>query len=335
MENHLLTIVIPTYNRCEDLRTCLSYVIPQVLSFKDKVHIYISDNASTDSTRQLVEQEQAKHPGVITYHCQPKNLTASPNFNHAVHAVDSEYVYLLSDDDVIVPGFVYFMLNLIEEHREVDYFYLNRYVADIEMNGAYLWNKNLSMNYVKIYNEGGELIKEHLDGPSCMSANLFRRTLWVDATKDMKEDCPGYVWLSILMHGVVRSKHVAFVSYPMFTARMPAICRYSANWNWYYIYGLAQLFSYLDKIYPGIYDTWIHKTQKENKRIFLMKLCGTSLYKKEYRKRAKDMKKHIVSRYCRFFYDCMVTIVPSWLAINVISKFIQAFKIFEIIKKNC
>ncbi len=38
---YLLTVVIPTYNRANDLKECLSYVIPQVLPYKDKVHIYI------------------------------------------------------------------------------------------------------------------------------------------------------------------------------------------------------------------------------------------------------------------------------------------------------
>lgn len=334
MRKNLLTIVIPTYNRCSDLELCLSYVIPQVVQYMDEVGIYISDNASTDDTKRVVDQKIQEHPDIITYHCQPENLTASPNFNDAVHRVDSEYVYMLSDDDIIVPGFVSIMLNMIKVYPKVNYFYLNRYVASMEMKGVSVWKKNFGLDYVKLYSEGGELIKEHLDGPSCISANLFRRQLWIDATKDMKEDCPGYVWLSILMHGIVRAKNAAFVPYPMFTARMPAVQRYSANWDWYYIYGLAQLFKHLDKIYSGIYDSWINYTQVENRRVFMMKLCGVSQNKKLYRERSEDMKKHMHSRWFKFMYDCMVSFVPAWFAKKILYSLIQSFKIFEIIKRK-
>ena len=66
MDNSLLTIIIPTYNRCNDLEICLSYVIPQVKQYKDKVHIYISDNASTDNTSNLVQKYINNYPDIIT-----------------------------------------------------------------------------------------------------------------------------------------------------------------------------------------------------------------------------------------------------------------------------
>mgnify|MGYP000241246436 FL=1 len=122
---YLLTVVIPTYNRADILSTTLSFVIPQVLEHKDEVHIYISDNASTDNTKENVEKIMKQYPDLITYFCQEKNLTASPNFNDAVHRVNSEYVYLLSDDDIIVPECISFMLKCIKENREVKYFYIN------------------------------------------------------------------------------------------------------------------------------------------------------------------------------------------------------------------
>lgn len=195
MDKYFLTVVIPTYNRAETLRTTLSFVIPQVVAHKDEVHIYISDNASTDNTKEVVEDIISENPDIITYFCQEKNLTASPNFNDAVHRVNSEYVYLLSDDDIIVPECISFMLRCIKENFDVNYFYVNQYVASEKMDDVKLWNQNFGLSYLKKYETGGEMLKEHFDGPSCCSANLFKRELWVNAAKYMKEDCPGYVWL--------------------------------------------------------------------------------------------------------------------------------------------
>lgn len=261
---YLLTVVIPTYNRANDLKECLSYVIPQVMAHKDKVHIYISDNASTDNTKEVVKGIMADYPDIITYFCQKVNLTASPNFDDAVHRVNSEYVYMLSDDDFIVPECITFLLNCIKEYPDVAYFYLNQYVADEEMQGAKLFNANIGKGYVTVYESGAELIKKYYNGPSCISANMFRKEVWADASVLKKEDCPGYVWLSILFQGVLYKKS-AFIQYPMFTARMPKVQRYATNWPWYYIKGLGQLYKYLDEKSPGLYNVWIDYQQK-NKR---------------------------------------------------------------------
>lgn len=333
MDNNLLTIIIPTYNRCNDLETCLSYVIPQVKKYKDKVHIYISDNASTDNTPNLVQKYINDYPDIITYYRQAQNITASPNFNHAVHNVQSEYIYILSDDDIIIPGFIVLMLGYIEQYPDIEYYYLNQYIADMNMSNASIYNSNLTMNYITLYENGGELIKKYLNGPSCISANLFKRKIWINATKDMKEDCPGYVWLSILFHGVIRSKSVATINYPMFTARTPIVQRYSTNWPWYYIKGLGQLFTYLDSIYPGIYNTWIQHQQHTERRLFLMMLCSIANEKVLYRKRSKEIKPFIKSRMVRFFYDTLTTIIPGWFAIKIIKQIFRSFKILEYIKK--
>lgn len=328
--NYLLTVVIPTYNRAKDLQECLSYVIPQVMAHKDKVHIYISDNASTDNTKELVGKIMAENPEIITYFCQKENLTASPNFDDAVHRVNTEYVYMLSDDDFIVPECISFLLRCIDKYPDVEYFYLNQYVADDYMMGATLFNRNISKGYVTVYQTGADLIKKHFSGPSCISANMFRKNVWVAASHLKKEDCPGYVWLSILFQGAIHKKS-AFIQYPMFTARMPKEQRYAINWPWYYIKGLGQLFKYLDTGNTGIYKAWINHQQKENNRQFLMILTAVAQNKKLYRERSGEIKTHIDSKIVRMFYNLLVTIIPCWLADKVIKNVIRATKVFQYI----
>ena len=95
----LLTIIIPSFNRCNQLIENVNLVMSQVLRHTDQVRLYISDNASTDGTFNEMKKCQDKYPIGFSYYRQPENITASPNFNHAVHAVNSEYVYILGDDD--------------------------------------------------------------------------------------------------------------------------------------------------------------------------------------------------------------------------------------------
>lgn len=331
MDKYLLTVVVPTYNRAETLRTTLSFVIPQVEAHKDDVHIYISDNASTDNTKEVVEELMSENPDIITYFCQEKNITASPNFNDAVHRVNSDYVYLLSDDDVIVPECISFMLRCIKENSDVNYFYVNQYVASEKMDDVKLWNQNFGLSYLKKYKTGGEMLKEHFDGPSCCSANLFKRELWVNAAKYMKEDCPGYVWLSILLHGAVNVK-TAYVTYPMFVAKMPKVQRYSDNWPWYYVKGLCQLFKYLDEFCPGLYDAWIYHQQVANKRNFMMILCTMSENKNKYRSINEEIKLHVNSPLSRFICNASVSFIPKCVIMGCLYQMIRLYKIIEIVR---
>ena len=331
MDKYVLTVVIPTYNRAETLRTTLSFVIPQVVAHKDEVHIYISDNASTDNTKEVVKEIMSENLDIITYFCQEKNLTASPNFNDAVHRVNSEYVYLLSDDDIIVPECITFMLRCIKENAEVNYFYVNQYVASEKMDDVMLWNQNFGLSYLKKYDTGGEMLKEHFEGPSCCSANLFKRELWINATKYIKEDCPGYVWLSILLHGAVNVK-TAYITYPMFVAKMPKVQRYSDNWPWYHVKGMGQLFKYLDNFHPGLYDAWIHHQQVVNKRHFLMVLCSMSRNKKLYRKRIAEIKMHVKYPIARLICDISISFIPRWFIMGPLYQSIRVYRVFELFK---
>jgi len=334
MEKYLLTVVIPTYNRADTLATTLDFVIPQVLEHRDEVHIYISDNASTDHTAEKVKEYDARYPGIITYFCQEKNLTASPNFNDAVHRANTEYVYLLSDDDLIVPECISFMLKCIKEYKDIKYFHANQYVSTEEMDNVSLWYSNFGLTYVKEYETGGDMLMDHFDGPSCCSANLFKRQLWVDAAKYVKKDCPGYEWFSILLHGAVNAKS-AYITYPMFTAKMPKVQRYSDNWPWYYVKGLGQLFKYLDELHPGLYDAWMKHQQMEGSRRFKMILCTMSRNKKLYRERVAEIKQHVMSPWARMVCDVAVSpLFPRWFVMGVVYQGIRACKLLEMLKRK-
>ena len=58
--NPLLSIVIPTYNRADFLDYCLKVHIP--LAKAHNIQIIISDNASTDATKKIVQKRMEEYP---------------------------------------------------------------------------------------------------------------------------------------------------------------------------------------------------------------------------------------------------------------------------------
>lgn len=329
----ILTIIIPTYNRAEELNECLSCIVPQVFEYKDIVSIYISDNDSKDNTREIVYSYISKYPNCITYFKQDENITASPNFDHAVHSVSTPYIYMLSDDDIVIPNFVTYILSLIKKYPDVKYFYLNRFRSDMNyMNSEIVYNK-LGKEDALLYANGGDLLKVHLAGPSCISTNLFRKEVWADNSKYCLKDCAGFQWFSILSQGCLNEKS-AFVQHPMFICRVPRIQRYSDNWVYYYTYGLGALFQHLNKQAKGVYDIWIRQQQCLNKRVYLALLCSVANNKKLYRERRNEMKSHLHSNQAKILYDLLVYVFPRWFSIYIVRNVIRSFKLFELFKRN-
>lgn len=97
-----LTICIPTYNRARFLRTTLNHLLKQIRDWTS-VQVLISDNASTDETHSVVESFRKVHPA-LSYQCNERNLGMDENAFRAIEAAAGTYVWLLSDDDIPLPG---------------------------------------------------------------------------------------------------------------------------------------------------------------------------------------------------------------------------------------
>lgn len=98
----LLTIAIPTYNRAGCLTELLTVLADQ-LKDEPRVELIISDNASPDETPSLVQDFVAR--GLrLRYIRNPQNVGPDANFLQCFEQAHGKYVWLFSDDDLIVPG---------------------------------------------------------------------------------------------------------------------------------------------------------------------------------------------------------------------------------------
>lgn len=130
-----LSICIPTFNRASHLRNCLNSIIVSGLAERNDVEICISDNGSTDSTRQVVEEARQKIP--VHYSRNEQNLGIPRNFLKAVEMARGDFAWLLGDDDLLVPSALDAMIELIDAHTDVDFFYINSFHLTTEYVLAY------------------------------------------------------------------------------------------------------------------------------------------------------------------------------------------------------
>jgi glycosyltransferase involved in cell wall biosynthesis len=98
----VLTIAVPTYNRARCLRELLSGLADQ-LHNESRVELIISDNASPDETPGVVGDFVA-HGLEVRYIRNAENIGPDANFLQCFEQARGKYVWLFSDDDVIIPG---------------------------------------------------------------------------------------------------------------------------------------------------------------------------------------------------------------------------------------
>ena len=131
----LLVVYIPTYNRLESLKTCLSSIAPQI---QDGVLVYVSNNASTDGTTEYLNG--LDYPW-LTVHHQPENFDGAYNQASAWYIpVETEYVWVIGDDDYLLPKALETLLEAIRKHP-VDFIFCNTqaYPATEESRVMQMW----------------------------------------------------------------------------------------------------------------------------------------------------------------------------------------------------
>ena len=104
-----LTIAIPTYNRAGHIEARLREFVPQLI---EGVCLQVFDNCSTDNTAQVVASFQ--HPA-IRYSCARQNMGMCRNICRGLEEAETEWVWILGDDDPVTPSAVSDALQWIGE----------------------------------------------------------------------------------------------------------------------------------------------------------------------------------------------------------------------------
>jgi len=108
-----ITVFIPTYNRLDFLKRSVKSVLKQ----GDFVKILILDNASTDGTREWLEEVRKESPQIeIIVH--KENIGAVGNFQFGFNSVQTEYLIPLASDDELLPGFLIQALAELENEED-------------------------------------------------------------------------------------------------------------------------------------------------------------------------------------------------------------------------
>lgn len=114
--NPALSIIIPLYNAAGHLSR-LEHTLGQqgVLSAEIGVEILLIDDRSTDDTPRIVKGMMSRHSNIRYFVGQGKGQGAARNLG--LDNARGEYIYMMDQDDMIVPGTLLTHLEILNERQ--------------------------------------------------------------------------------------------------------------------------------------------------------------------------------------------------------------------------
>lgn len=110
-----ISIGLPVYNGERYLSEAISSILNQ--TYKN-FELIISDNASTDSTKEICESFSKKDKRIKYYRAE-HNKGAAWNFNNTFHFSSGEYFKWAAHDDIIAPDFLHRCTQIMDEDPSI------------------------------------------------------------------------------------------------------------------------------------------------------------------------------------------------------------------------
>lgn len=170
----ILTISIPTFNRCELLLELLASLGRSGVGRFDDIEVCISDNCSTDGTQVAIAEYRKTAAFKIEYFRHEVPILGNKNLAFAASRGSGKFVWVIGDDDKVPAD----ALSKVHEYlrADLDYVVLNHaiYNSDFSKIKVKRW---MSLNS-DLYMSGRQQAMENLGiTPTFISAVVARREI--------------------------------------------------------------------------------------------------------------------------------------------------------------
>jgi len=212
VNNKILSICIPTYNRAHYLKQCLDNIILQFddETIKNSVEIIISDNASTDTTQELGKNYQSRFSN-IKYFRNEKNIGLDENIINSVLRAKGKYCWHIGDDDLIQNGTLDLIIKILTK-KEVALLTVNFYpFIDINKSSE---KKTFAGDYSAEYVNSAEEFYNKGFCQGILGIFILNKEPWLKIDRKNYEEFWSYYEIILKMIGLSKMP-VAYLNYPL------------------------------------------------------------------------------------------------------------------------
>ena len=109
------SVLLPTRSGGPYLKNCINSILGQGY---DDLELVVSDNANTDQTPQILARYASDARVKVLRLEQPVSVT--DNWNNALFSASGDYIMMMGDDDLLLPGYFVRMAQIIEQYEQPD-----------------------------------------------------------------------------------------------------------------------------------------------------------------------------------------------------------------------
>lgn len=172
MQRPRVTIGMAVYNGENYIREAIESILNQ--TFTD-FELIISDNASTDGTKQICEHYAAQDSR-IKYSRNTQNLGAVPNLNRTFELASGEYFKWSDHDDILAPEFLEQTVAALDRHTDVIVCYPRVKLIDADGNFTEDYDPLPNIDFSQPHIRFGRLICKP-DGRAIQTMGLIRSSV--------------------------------------------------------------------------------------------------------------------------------------------------------------
>lgn len=125
-----IQILLATHNGEKYIEMQLDSLIAQQLRPDDRLSILVSDDASSDSTPEIIREYQERYPSVIEILPEKKSGSAMTNFIRLMGASDADYVFFCDQDDWWFPDKILKTVEAFKSDDRPELVYSDAFIAD-------------------------------------------------------------------------------------------------------------------------------------------------------------------------------------------------------------
>lgn len=201
-----ISFCIPTLNRAKVLEASLRSIIRQA---DQRVEIVIVDGGSTDETLAVIEKLRASFPQIYVYGSESRS-GVDRDILQSVAMAHGEFCWLFSDDDLLSPGALERVLQLIQDIPVISGASLNYAAYDATMSYSIATVPAVGHNALRRSHlfcnrdECFSALGVHLGFISCQ---VIRRSLWAGLVmnNDLTPHCNA--WIIVYMIGKILERN--------------------------------------------------------------------------------------------------------------------------------
>jgi len=314
----LISIILPTHNKCNYLQFTMPLLREQVIRNAEEVELVVCNNASTDETSSYLK-ELCEKDSFFRFVDYSDFVDIGVSIARSVDNASGKYVLLWGDDDAPAPLLIDTLLYYIKQYPDIACYHFNRLTGtdakDYAINELHVFKTLYTGNGIR-YNDSSEFVSAYYQGMGFLSADMFLLEAW---KKGQHIDCSkhyGFEFLAPIYYGIL-GQPCMYIDFPLCIQRNPNNRKWLSRSPMFRYIGMPNLLQDLEKM--GIIHDWEkiwNRTSNTTKK-YLIIIPQITLDKPKYKKLIKEMNSHQHSwwrkMYAYFMLYCMPTSLYLWM----------------------